>query len=77
MYCNKESWLTMVCRRLRNEKGRLRVIARDSGVPYSTLTKIVSGVVSDPRVSTVQTLFDYFADRSEAHTPPEFAAVPR
>ncbi|MGC2970379.1 hypothetical protein [Paraburkholderia aspalathi] len=34
-------------------------------MPYQTLTKIACRIVSDPRVSTVQTLFDYFASHAE------------
>ncbi|WP_081935928.1 helix-turn-helix domain-containing protein [Burkholderia sp. 9120] len=60
-----EQWLSAVRRRLLREKGNLRNVAAQSGVPYPTLTKITSGVVSDPRVSTVQALHDYFARRPE------------
>lgn len=37
-----------------------RVIARDSGVPFSTVCKIAQGSVTDPSVHTVQKLYDYF-----------------
>jgi len=60
-----EQWLETVRRRLLDEKGNLRRVAAQSGVPYPTITKITSGAVTDPRVSTVQTLFDYFAANSE------------
>ncbi|WGS50836.1 hypothetical protein LFL96_04840 [Paraburkholderia sp. D15] len=60
-----EQWLSAVRRRLLCEKGNLRKVAAQSGVPYPTLIKITSGVVSDPRVSTVQALHDYFARRPE------------
>jgi predicted transcriptional regulator len=63
-----EQWLDTVRRRLLDEKGNLRHVATQSGVPYPTLTKITSGAVTDPRVSTVQTLFDYFAARPEQST---------
>lgn len=46
--------------RLDREKGNLRQIATATGVPYSTLAKISSRAVTDPRVSTVQALYDYF-----------------
>jgi predicted transcriptional regulator len=65
MQARRESFLATVKRHLDSEKGGLRRIAKESGVPYPTLTKISSGAVSDPRVSTVQTLFDYFAHRHE------------
>jgi predicted transcriptional regulator len=63
-----EQWLEIVRRRLLSERGNLRNIAAQSGIPYPTITKITSGAVTDPRVSTVQTLFDYFASRPEQAT---------
>lgn len=45
---------------LSREKGNLRAVAAASGVPYSTLTKLSSGSVTDPRFSTVNALHDYF-----------------
>ncbi|MDR6481106.1 hypothetical protein [Paraburkholderia terricola] len=57
--------LSTVLRRLDQAKGAWPEIARASGVPYQTLTKIACRIVSDPRVSTVQTLFDYFTANSE------------
>ncbi|MDR6447673.1 putative transcriptional regulator [Paraburkholderia terricola] len=57
--------LSTVLRRLDQAKGAWPEIARASGVPYQTLTKIACRIVSDPRVSTVQTLFDYFAANAE------------
>jgi hypothetical protein len=57
--------LSTVLRRLDQAKGAWPEIARASGVPYQTLTKIACRIVSDPRVSTVQTLFDYFAATAE------------
>ncbi|MEM5449870.1 hypothetical protein [Paraburkholderia guartelaensis] len=52
--------------RLLREKGNLRNIAAQSGVPYPTLTKITSGAVTDPRISTVQSLYDYFEANPDA-----------
>lgn len=51
--------------RLMKEKGRLRSISAQSGVPYPTLTKITSGAVTDPRISTIQALYDYFEEHAE------------
>jgi len=62
---NQEPMLATVLRRLDQAKGAWPDIARESGVPYQTLTKIACRIVSDPRVSTVQTLFDYFAAHAE------------
>lgn len=44
-------------------------IARDSGVPFSTLSKIAQGAVKDPGVHTVQRLADYFAKQSQTKAP--------
>lgn len=60
-----ETMLEAVMGRLDREKGNLRVIAEMTGIPYSTLTKITRRSVTDPRVSTVQTLFDYFTARPQ------------
>ena len=62
---NQEPMLATVLRRLDQAKGAWPDIARESGVPYQTLTKIACRIVCDPRVSTVQTLFDYFAAHAE------------
>ena len=43
-----------------------RQVARESGVPFSTVTKIAQGVVSDPSVHTVQKLYDYFLRQRDA-----------
>ncbi|CAG4906268.1 helix-turn-helix domain-containing protein [Paraburkholderia saeva] len=61
----REEWMVVVRRRLAHERGNLRTVAREAGVPYPTLAKISSGAVTDPRVSTVQTLFDYFESHPE------------
>lgn len=42
---------------------RQRQVALESGVPFSTVTKIAQGVVSDPSVHTVQKLYDYFVSQ--------------
>lgn len=36
------------------------VIAHKSGVPLSTIRKVHYGEVTNPRIATVQALFDYF-----------------
>ncbi len=41
-----------------------RQIARESGVPFSTVCKIAQGSVTDPSVHTIQRLADYFAKHS-------------
>jgi predicted transcriptional regulator len=69
----REELLATVLRRLGREKGNLRRISEETGVPYPTLTKISSGAVTDPRVSTAQTLFNYFAGRPEQAAAAESA----
>lgn len=59
------SWLEGVVTKLQANKGKWRHIARETGVPYDTLTKIALSRVSDPRVSNVQALHDYFAKAEE------------
>lgn len=56
--------------RLRAKTIPQRTIARDSGVPFSTVCKIAQGSVTDPSVHTVQRLYDYFTalDRNDAST---------
>lgn len=43
-----------------------RTVASGAGVPFSTVTKIAQGVVSDPSVHTVQKLYDYFLRQRES-----------
>ncbi|WP_213766765.1 hypothetical protein [Caballeronia sp. dw_19] len=62
------TFLASTLARLGLEKGNLRTVAKQSGVPYPTLTKLTSGAVGDPRVSTVQALHDYFAGLPEQPT---------
>ncbi|MGF7130505.1 hypothetical protein P3T40_001980 [Paraburkholderia sp. EB58] len=57
--------LKTVLRRLDDAKGEWPRIAEASGVPYQTITKIGGRFVADPRVSSVQALFDYFAGQPE------------
>lgn len=62
----RETMLSKVLRQLDCAKGMWPEIARASGVPYQTLTKIACRIVVDPRISTVQTLHDYFEANPEA-----------
>lgn len=49
-----------VMAQLRQKRITQRRIARESGVPFSTVAKIAQGSVADPSVHTVQRLYDYF-----------------
>ncbi|KVM69827.1 hypothetical protein WJ61_22325 [Burkholderia ubonensis] len=64
------SWLECVIAKLQANKGKWRRIAQETGVPYDTLTKIALSRVTDPRVSNVQALHDYFV-KVEASAPAE------
>lgn len=48
-----------------------RVVARESGVPFSTVSKIAQGSVKDPGVHTVQRLADYFSGKKPQAQQPE------
>ncbi|WP_244097345.1 hypothetical protein [Burkholderia cenocepacia] len=60
--------MEFVIEQLHKNKGKWRRIAQDAGVPYDTLAKIALSRVTDPRVSNVQALHDYFV-RAEASCP--------
>lgn len=51
---------SFVMAHLRAKRIPQRQIARESGVPFSTVCKIAQGCVTDPSVHTVQRLADYF-----------------
>lgn len=55
-----EPILAFVRRKLEESRGQWVEVARLSGVPYHTLTKIAQGQSPDPRINTVQRLVDYF-----------------
>jgi hypothetical protein len=69
MLCAMEQNLTLydfVMAHLRAKNVPQRTIARDSGVPFSTVCKIAQGSVTDPSVHTVQKLYDYFTALAES-----------
>jgi hypothetical protein len=70
---NREPMLDTVLRRLNQEKGDWPRVADESAVPYQTITKIAGGFVRNPRILTVQALFDYFANRPEQATAADSA----
>lgn len=67
------SFLESALARLECDKGYLRQVATDSGVPYSTLSKLTARCVTNPHVETVQALHDYYdaRDRGEFSVPGE------
>jgi predicted transcriptional regulator len=52
--------LATVMHDLRAAKGEWPAVSRNSGVPYTTVAHIAQGRIADPRISTVQALYDYF-----------------
>ncbi|WGS43099.1 hypothetical protein LFL97_06110 [Burkholderia sp. JSH-S8] len=67
----KEPMLDTVLRHLDAAKGGWPALARQCGIPYQTLTKIALRIHRDPRVSTVQALYDHFLDHpTEDDLPP-------
>jgi predicted transcriptional regulator len=66
--------LASVREKLEECRGTWVEVARASGVPYHTLTKIAQGQVPDPRISTVQRLVDHFNGAPRAPEHAEAAA---
>jgi len=58
-----ESMLKNVLRHLAATKGSWPTVAEESGVPFRTLEKIGRGESRDPKISTLQMLFDHFNGR--------------
>lgn len=61
MMINQTNLYEFVMSNLHAKKIPQRQIARESGVPFSTVSKIAQGSVKSPRVHTVQQLADYFS----------------
>lgn len=63
-----ESILLYVKRRLEESRGEWPQISKDTGVPYFTVTNIAQGKVEDPRISTMQKLYNHLkaSDPAEA-----------
>jgi hypothetical protein len=55
-----ENLKQFVLDQLKANSGKLRQIAADAPVPYPTLLKINQGVISNPGVDHMQTLYNYF-----------------
>lgn len=49
-----------------SEKAELEKVAAGAGVPFHTLLKIAKGETEDPRVSTVENLFNYYRGQEAA-----------
>jgi hypothetical protein len=58
--------LEYVIARLRESRGRWPNIAAEAGISLRTLEKIARQEVKDPRVGSVQTLYDYLRQGDRA-----------
>lgn len=60
-----------VMRHLRAQRITQRQIAEGSGVPLSTVANIAQGLVTNPRINTLQALADFFEklDAAEPCSP--------
>lgn len=58
--------LEYVIARLRESRGRWPNIAAEAGISLRTLEKIARQEVKDPRVGSVQTLYDYLSQDGRA-----------
>jgi predicted transcriptional regulator len=59
----QSDFLRTALARLEKDRGRLRQVAIEAGVPYSTLSKLSAGSVTNPRVETVQAVNNYYDSR--------------
>lgn len=67
METKSESRIEFVVRSLREAMPRRwPEIARDSGVPERTITKIAYRETKDPRSSTLDALYEYFVEQGKA-----------
>ena len=62
-----------VMAQLRSKRIPQRQVARESGVPFSTVSKVAQGSVKEPSVHTIQRLADYFRSL-ETHVERQEAA---
>jgi predicted transcriptional regulator len=53
-----------IAARLQKQKGRWRQLAKQSGVPYFTLTKIARGTITNPGIDTVNKILPFIGDDS-------------
>ena len=60
------SLLDYVLESLEKSRGRWPEIAKASGVPYHTLTKIAQRQIENPGIKHIQQLADYFQQNASA-----------
>lgn len=64
--CDTDNMLAAVRQRLNSKHGEWPRISRATEVPYSTLAKIAQGVVVNPRIGTVQALYNHLCQTTKA-----------
>lgn len=57
----EEPILDYVKRRLQEHKGEWAIISRDTDVDYSVVVRIAQGINTNPTITNVQPLVDWFA----------------
>lgn len=60
--------ITDIAARLQQRKGHWRQLAKTTGVPYFTLTKIARGTITNPSIDTVNKLLPHIGDEPAAAT---------
>ena len=55
-----ENIKSTVIDKLKSSTGKLRHISSETNIPYPTLLKIGQGVIKNPGIDHMQTLYDYF-----------------
>ncbi len=68
MRIHQEPMLSTVLRRLDDKKGSWPEVAKACGVPYQTLTKIACRIHCNPRIGTLQPLYDDLTSDAEEAT---------
>jgi hypothetical protein len=53
-----------VVNNLKEQRGKLRLIADETGVPYPTLLKIGTGAIKNPGIDHIQVLLLYFRKKT-------------
>lgn len=65
--CRDMTMLNYVLDQLDLHKGQLPQIAKDCGIPYRTLQKISLRLTNNPRLETIEPLYEYLKEK-EHHT---------
>ena len=66
--------INFIAAQLQQRKGKWRELAKASGVPYFTLTKIARGTITNPGIDTVNKLLPHLRNEPNAQQPDQAAA---